>query len=287
MLRIAMAKAGGRLLQSAGDPTGLIDGPARAPYNSLKFLNATTVPPNLPSRPGQSMPEACSGDFRGAGVRLPGKLKEFAKSMKRMLSLVCVLASGLGVSAFAQAAPAKPAPATGTTRVAIINFQQAVAQTNEFQRDFADLQKKYAPREQTLQQLNDKIEALKKQLQGSGATLTDAERQSKLKEIDDDTKNLQRGAEDLRNDEQSDGQETFQQVGQKVFNTMSTFAKQKGFGLVLDASQQNSPVFWFQPTTDITSDVTAAYNAQSGVPAPVPSAPAPNPAARKPAPTTH
>lgn len=207
--------------------------------------------------------------------------------MKRMLSLVCVLASGLGVSAFAQAAPAKPAPATGTTRVAIINFQQAVAQTNEFQRDFADLQKKYAPREQTLQQLNDKIEALKKQLQGSGATLTDAERQSKLKEIDDDTKNLQRGAEDLRNDEQSDGQETFQQVGQKVFNTMSTFAKQKGFGLVLDASQQNSPVFWFQPTTDITSDVTAAYNAQSGVPAPVPSAPAPNPAARKPAPTTH
>ncbi len=204
--------------------------------------------------------------------------------MKRMLSLVCVLASGFGLSAFAQAAAAKPAaPATGTTRVAIINFQQAVAQTNEFQRDFADLRKKYGPREQTLQQLNDKVEALKKQLQGSGATLTDAERQAKLKEIDDDTKQLQRGAQDLRNDEQSDGQETFQQVGQKVFSTMSKYAKAKGFGLVLDASQQNSPVFWFQPATDITTEVTAAYNTQSGVPAPVPSAPAPNPTAKKPA----
>jgi outer membrane protein len=209
-------------------------------------------------------------------------MKEFAKSMKRMLSLVCVLASGLGVSAFAQAAPAKPAPATGTTKVAIINFQQAVAQTNEFQRDFADLQKKYAPREQSLQALNDKVEAMKKQLQSSGATLTDAERQSKMKEIDDDTKDLQRGAEDLRNDEQSDGQETFQQVGQKVFNTMSTYAKAHNFGLVLDASQQNSPVFWFQPTTDITAEITSAYNAQSGIPAPVPSAPAPSAAPRKP-----
>jgi outer membrane protein len=219
-------------------------------------------------------------------MRLPGKLKEFAKSMKRMLSLVCVLASGMGVSAFAQAASAKPAPATGTTRVAVINFQEAVAKTNEFQRDLADLRKKYDPREQALQQLNDKIEALKKQLQGSGATLTDAERQSKLKEIDDDTKTLQRSAEDLRNDEQSDGQETFQQVGQKVFNTMSTLAKEKGFGLVLDASQQNSPVLWLNPSTDITEDVVNAYNAASGVPAPVPSAPAPNSTPKKPA-TTH
>ena len=209
--------------------------------------------------------------------------------MKRMLSLVCVLAAGMGVSAFAQAAPAapaKPAPATGTTKVAVINFQQAVAQTNEFQRDLADLRKKYAPREQSLQQLNDKIEALKKELQGSGATLTDSERQSKLKEIDDDTKQLQRGAQDLQNDEQSDGQETFQQVGQKVFNTLSQYAREKGFGLVLDAGEQNSPVLWLTPSTDITSDVTAAYNAQSGVPAPVPAAPTPNPAAKKPA-TTH
>lgn len=211
--------------------------------------------------------------------------------MKRMLSLVCVLATGLGAGAFAQAAPpasAKPAPATGTSKVAVINFQAAVAQTNEFQRDLADLRKKYAPREQSLQQLNDKVEALKKQLQGAGATLTDAERQSKLKEIDDDTKQLQRGAQDLQNDEQSDGQETFQQVGQKVFNTLSKYAKEKGFGLVLDAGEQNSPVLWLEPTTDITAEVTAAYNTESGVPAPVPAAPAPAPATpHKPAPTTH
>lgn len=211
--------------------------------------------------------------------------------MKRMLCLVCVLASGMGAAAFAQAAPATPesaaAPITGATKIAVINFQQAVAQTNEFQRDIADLRKKYDPREQQLQQLNDQIETLKKQLQDSGTTLTDAQRQAKLKDVDDKTKSLQRGAEDLRNDEQSDGQETFQQVGQKVFNTMSEYAKEKGFSLVLDASQQNTPVLWLAPGADITAAVVEAYNAKSGIPAPaaVPSAPTPHAAPKSP--STH
>ena len=206
--------------------------------------------------------------------------------MKRSLSLVCVLASGLGACAIAQAAPAAtPDPAaptapvaiTGATKIAVINFQQAVGQTNEFQRDYADLKEKYGPREQTLQQQNTEIETMKKQLQDAGATLSDADRQTRLRSIDDKTKALQRSAEDLRNDEQSDGQETFQQVGQKVFDTMQTYAQGQGFNLVLDASQQNSGVLWLTPGADITKAVIEAYNAKSGIPAPanVPSAPAP------------
>jgi outer membrane protein len=215
------------------------------------------------------------------------KLKEFVNSMKRSLSLICVLASGMGVGAVAQAAPARPdpspggatsVPVTGATKIAVINFQQAVGQTNEFQRDVADLRKKYEPREQQLQQLNAQIESSKKQLQSGSSTLSDAQRQTSLREIDDKTKSLQRSAEDLRNDEQSDGQETFQQVGQKVFSIMTAYAQQQGFNLVLDASQQNSPVLWATPGTEITAAVVQAYNAKSGVPAPasVPSAPAPH-----------
>ena len=203
--------------------------------------------------------------------------------MKRSLSLVCVLASGMGVAAFAQAAAPKsdpaPVPVTGATKIAVINFQQAVGQTNEFQRDVADLQKKYEPRSQQLQTLNTQIEAEKKQLQDAGDKLSDADRASRLHDIDDKTKTLQRSAEDLRNDEQSDGQETFQQVGQKVFDVMSTYAQQNGFSLILDASQQNSGVFWASPGVDISKAVTEAYNAKSGIPAPPagpPSAPAPH-----------
>lgn len=204
--------------------------------------------------------------------------------MKRLLSIACLLSSGLGAGAVAQAAPAKPATTapvaiTGATKIAIINFQQAVGQSNEFQRDIAQLRDKYQGREQSLQQLNQQIEALKKQLQTSGATLSEANRQAQLREIDDKTKSLQRSAEDLRNDEQTDTQEKFQEVGQKVFNEVGQFAQKEGFQLVLDSSQQTSGVVFATPGTDITAAVVKAYNAKSGIAAPapgVPSAPAPH-----------
>src|SRR5581483_9917118 len=137
--------------------------------------------------------------------------KEFLISMKRSLSLVCVLASGMGVAAIAQAAPAStdPTPAatsvTGATKIAIIQFQAAVGQTNEFQRDIADLRKKYEPQEAKLQSENQEVETLKKQLQDSGATLSDIDRQTKMRTIDDKTKQLQRAAQDLQANEQQDG----------------------------------------------------------------------------------
>src|SRR5580692_2999711 len=113
--------------------------------------------------------------------------------MKLSLSLVCLLASGMGAAAVAQTAPAKSdppaaAPITGATKIAVINFQQAVGQTNEFQRDLADLRKKFEPRETALQQINTEIEAEKKQLQAGSATISDAERQTKLKDVDEKTK---------------------------------------------------------------------------------------------------
>jgi outer membrane protein len=205
--------------------------------------------------------------------------------MKRSLSLVCVLASGMGAAAIAQAAapavtPASdPAPVaiTGATKIAIIQFSGAVTQTNEFQRDIADLRKKYEPQEAKLQTANQEIETLKKQLQDGGANLSDADRQSKMRIIDDRTKSLQRSAQDLQSSEQQDGQETFQQVANKVGEVMITVAQGQGFNLVLDAGQQNSTVLWAAQSTDITKAVLDAYNTKSGVPAPanVPSAPAP------------
>jgi outer membrane protein len=196
----------------------------------------------------------------------------------------------MGAAAVAQAAPAKPAdPAastapvavTGTTKIAVINFQLAVTQTNEFQRDVADLQKKYEPRAQALQTLNSQIEAEKKQVQDQAATLSDADRAARLRDIDDKSKDLQRKGEDLKNDEQEAGQDTFTQVANKVGAVMVDFSKQQGFGAVLDANQQNGSVLWAAQGVDITEAVINAYNTKSGIPAPaaVPSAPSPHAAA--------
>jgi outer membrane protein len=194
----------------------------------------------------------------------------------------------MGAAAIAQAAapaanpasdpaPTAPVAITGATKIAIIQFSGAVTQTNEFQRDIADLRKKYEPQEAKLQTANQEIETLKKQLQDGGTTLSDADRQTKMRIIDDKTKTLQRSAQDLQSSEQQDGQETFNQVANKVGTVMISYVQGQGFNLVLDASQQNSNVLWAAQSTDITKAVLEAYNTKSGIPAQpnVPSAPAP------------
>ncbi|HEX3472988.1 MAG TPA: OmpH family outer membrane protein, partial [Silvibacterium sp.] len=141
--------------------------------------------------------------------------------MKRVmlssLPLACLLASGLGASAFAQAATTDGPPssaAAGVTKVAVINFQGAVGQTNEGQRNFGELQKKFDPKRTQLKTQSDEIDSLKKQLQASGDKLSDAERQTRLKSIDEKEKALQRAGEDATNDFQQEMQQTYQQLAE-------------------------------------------------------------------------
>lgn len=205
--------------------------------------------------------------------------------MKRSLALAVTLASGFVLSAAAQtpAAPAAaPAPA-GPAKIAVIAFQAAVGQTNEFQRDFADLQKKYEPKRQQLKSLSDEIDNLTKQLQAEGDKLSDAERTNRAKTIDDKKKQLQRAGEDAQNDFQSEMQDMYNSVASKVYDILAAYAQKEGYTLVLDVSQQQNPVLYANDTTNITKAVLDAYNAKSGVPAPPPQAGQSLPMAPKPA----
>ncbi|MGA3035014.1 MAG: OmpH family outer membrane protein [Terracidiphilus sp.] len=199
--------------------------------------------------------------------------------MKRSLTVVAVLTLGVALSATAQlpvapglssapvAAAPPPAP-TGPAKIAVIAFQLAVAQTNEGLRDFADLEKKYAPKEAGLKSLNDEIDNLTKQLQTQGASLSEVERNNRSKAIDEKKKQLDRETEDLKNDGQQEMQETYNSLASKVYDAMQSYAEQAGFTLVLDISQQQSPVLFASEGTNITKQVIEAYNVKSGVPAP-------------------
>lgn len=212
--------------------------------------------------------------------------------MKLSLSFASLLATGLvGSAALAQtatpaasstAAPASAAATSapaGPSKVAIIMFQAAVAQTNEGKRNFEEVEKKYQPKQTQLKQQSDEVDALKKQLQSQSATLTDTERAQRLKSIDDKEKSLQRSGEDAQNDFQQEIQQTYAQLAQKVYGSVQTYAQQNGYTLVLDASQQQSPVLYATQGNDITEEVIAAYNQKSGIAAPPPSAPSPSGAA--------
>jgi outer membrane protein len=213
--------------------------------------------------------------------------------MKRSFTLVCLLASATGVGiitstngALAQT-PSAPTPANSTAglaaapavptnaKIAIIAFQQAVAATNEGQRNFAQLRVKFEPKQTQLKSQSDEIDSLKKQLQDAGSTLSEPERDSRLRTIDEKTKSLQRSAEDAQNEASSAMNDMYQQLAQKVYAVLETYSQQNQFTLVLDTSAQQTPVLWAPPSSDITKAVVDAYNAKSGVP-PQPAAGAPS-----------
>ena len=205
--------------------------------------------------------------------------------MKRNFAVVAVLASGFALSAAAQTSAPASAPAAAP-KVAVIEFQAAVTSTNEFQRDFGDLQKKFEPQRSQLKSLGDEVDSLTKQLQAQADKLSDAERASKAKAIDDKKKQAQRIADDAQNDYQSAMQETFGKVAGKVDELLLSYAKEQGFTLVIDATeQQQQPptVLYAAPSSNITKAIVDAYNVKSGVPAPPPSAPAPAATSPKPA----
>ncbi len=160
-------------------------------------------------------------------------------------------------------------PVAGPAKVAVIAFQAAVSQTNEFQRAFADLQKKYDPRRQQLKTLSDEVDTLTKQLQDQGAQMSEDDRMSKTRTLDDKKKQLDRDTQDAQSDFQGDMQQLFSNEAAKVGALMTDYAGKHGYTLVLDeGDQQNATVLYAVSSIDITKAVIDAYNEKSGVPAP-------------------
>ncbi len=244
-----------------------------------------------PGRVGRSpsqIPSVCLIDPEGVT----------SKVMNRPLVLIAAAAAALVPSAIAQTAPTPKAPAATApagvapqaipAKVALIAFEQSVFATNEGQRAIQTISTKYEPRKAQIDSLTAEVDSLKKQLQGAPATLSEEERQTRLKNIDTKEKQLNRDAEDATQAYNADLQEAYGKVAQKVSVTAKQYCQQNGFTLLLDVSNQASNVMWANQSTDITQAIVEAYNKSSGVAAPPPAAPSPTrPAAARPATPSH
>ena len=223
----------------------------------------------------------------------PEHLKEFKIRMNRKFTtLLATVTIALPLSLTAQAAPAAAsAPAaTATTpggaKVGIIDVQQVIVATNEGQRDFETLQKKFDPKRNELQGLSKEVDTLKSQLNTQGDKMNDDAKAKLVKDIEAKQKTLQRQAEDAQNEFQQEQNTIAQRILQKLGPVIDKYAKDNGFGLLIDSSNPwpQGPVLWANQAVDISKAVVDQYNTVSGVPAPPKAAGTTAPA--KPATTT-
>lgn len=195
------------------------------------------------------------------------------------------------------AAPAQsaalPPPQAVPAKIAIIEYDEVAAATNEGQKVVADLQKKYEPQKTKLDQLRSEIDSLTKQLQSAPASMSDEEKASRARTIDTKQKQFQRDTEDAQNSYQTDVQEALGKVAQKLGPVVIKYVQQNGYTMLLDntgSPQQGGLSVLWAPGTDISQAIVDAYNASTpGVAAPppaAPSAPAPKPRAAPAKPAT-
>src|SRR5208283_4975446 len=220
--------------------------------------------------------------------------------MKRTFIATAMFAVVLTISALAQSGSPVPggaatptasttAAATSATssgvKVGTIDMQGAVAGSNEGARDFEALNKKFEPRRTELQNVNNEVENLKKQLNTQGDKMNEEARATLVKNIETKQKSLQRSAEDAQNEYQQQLNEIAQRILQKMAPVIDKYVKSNGYGLLLDSSNQwpQGPIIMTSAQMDITKAIVDAYNVQSGV---APPASKPSGTAAKPAGTT-
>jgi outer membrane protein len=168
-------------------------------------------------------------------------------SQVRSAALLAVFAAVSVVSGQAQQSipPAK---------VAIINAQKAVADTAEIKKAQAALEAKYRPRQQAIENLQNDLQNIQKQLNTPNL---DPTREAQLRaDGGQKQKELQRLGEDLQADVNAERQDILGRSGRQMTEVVKKLAEQRGIDVVIDISN----TIYFKPALDVTAEATAAYD---------------------------
>ena len=173
--------------------------------------------------------------------------------MKKNLLVVPALLLGIAAVARAQGAAAP-------VKIGIIHVQAAILQTKDGQKAAADLKTKFAPKQAELEKKQAAIEGLREQMQKGSATMSDEAKAKIARDIDANTKSLQRDNEDLQSDVEQEEGRIFNDLGSKLYAVVEKFAKDNGYSLIIDVSNQQTPVWWAAESINITAEITSLYD---------------------------
>jgi outer membrane protein len=146
--------------------------------------------------------------------------------------------------------------ATAQSKIAIVNLQKAVLESDEIKKANADMEAKYKPRQQAAQKIEQELQGIQQQLQNGQGKLT----QSALEDLQATgqrrQRELQHLSEDLQTDVNAERTDILQKASVKMQDVVKKVAEEKGFDMVVDTQV----TIYFKSAMEITADVMAAYN---------------------------
>jgi outer membrane protein len=188
-------------------------------------------------------------------------------------NLVVFSALVLGVAALAQAQGQVP------TKIAVINVQTAILSTKDGQKAATELQAQFNPRQQELEKKQTELTALQDQLRKGSATMSEDAKTKLMRDIDATTTRVNRDRQDAQSDLEEAQGKLMQELGGKMMAVMEKYAMQNGYAVVMDVSNQQTPVLWAASAVDITNDIVKLYDQAYPGTAAAPAVPAAKPPA--------
>jgi outer membrane protein len=179
----------------------------------------------------------------------PTSSQELITLMVLNVRSVLLLAAATLVPAFSANAQAI-APA----KVAIINAQKAVADTQEIKKAQTTLEAKYRPRQEAIQSLQNQLQTIQQQL-GVQNIAPDREAQLRADGVTKQ-KELQRLTEDLQSDVNNERQDILGRSGRQMTEIVKKIAEERGFDVVVDSTN----TIYFKAGLEITAEATVAYD---------------------------
>ena len=187
-----------------------------------------------------------------------------------MGSLVFLLAG----TAWAQprTASAAQAAADASTRIAVINIQNAIASTAEGRQAAQELQTRFTPRQTQIQDIGKQLQALQTRIQNGQNTLSEAEKERLGRQYEELSREAQRKQQQLQQDAQDAREDVVDRIGQKMMHVIDSYAEKNGYSVVLDTSTQSTPVIYASNAVDITGAIVKLYDQTYPVKAAAPAA---------------
>ncbi|HYE73899.1 MAG TPA: OmpH family outer membrane protein [Blastocatellia bacterium] len=195
--------------------------------------------------------------------------------MKRFI-LFAAVCSLFSLSIFAQtptprpttpaannAAAAAPSGGMGAEgKVALINTSRFANEIAELKVRRDKLQSEFEPKNKELEDMANKINGLKNQVQTQGTTVSQQVRDQWVEQGAELEKSYKRKAEDYDTLAKKRADEELSPVYQKLNTFLQQYAQQRGFAMVIDgvAAQQSGLLLYAIQTSDITDDFVKEYN---------------------------
>ncbi|HXB70317.1 MAG TPA: OmpH family outer membrane protein [Candidatus Acidoferrales bacterium] len=177
-----------------------------------------------------------------------------------LTAALVVAAAALATHSQTPAAPTAAPTTAASTRVAIIDIQAAILNSQEGQKAVSDLRSQFEPKRAQLQHRQEELQTLQDRLTKSSAAMSDAAKEKLAAEIQSKGRTLKRDAEDMDAEAMEAQNKMGEQLGPKMYAVVEKYASQRGYHVVLDASNPQAPVYWADSSAVITGDLLKQYD---------------------------